>query len=92
MGVAQPEVLLLLYTATDECGNSATTNATFTIQDHIAPGINVSARDTSLVCGVPKSNLILQNWLANHGGAQASDMCGRLIGLITIPSLSDDCS
>jgi hypothetical protein len=82
----------VIFIATDECGNSATTSAAFTIQDHAAPTINSSARDTSLVCGVPKSNLILQNWLANHGGAQASDLCGSFTWTNNFTALSDDCS
>jgi len=62
------------FYATDECGNVDSTSATFTIVDTTPPTI-VAASDTTVECDGNGNTTDLNNWLANHGGATASDAC-----------------
>ena len=66
-------------TVTDECSNSATATATVTVVDNTDPTIDVAAQDESHECdGVSNFSTELAAWLANNGGATASDACGPL--------------
>jgi hypothetical protein len=83
---------LVIFTATDACGNSLTTSATFTIADHLAPAISVAAQGTTIVCGQPGTQTEVQNWLNTHGGAVANDQCGSVSWTNNFPVLPDTCS
>ena len=63
------------FTVTDECGNSTSKQATFTIKDTLAPEITLEAKDLEMVCGT-NTDAQITTWLNNHGGAVASDLCG----------------
>ncbi len=78
-GCGISEYATVIFTANDECGNSSSTSATFSIEDHIAPNIDIVARDTSIDCEIPDHEIILQNWLNNHGEAHAQDICSGVI-------------
>ena len=79
------------FTATDECGNTSTTSATFTIEDTQAPIINPSASDLTVECDGQGNTTALNNWLANHGGAQASDVGGTVYWSNNFTGLSNGC-
>ena len=40
----------VIFTATDDCGNSSTTSATFTIEDTTPPTIDTAASDQTVQC------------------------------------------
>jgi hypothetical protein len=80
----------VIFTATDECGNGTTTNASFTIMDNVAPNLITGAHDTTIQCGSNQA-LIIQNWLSNHGGASANDNCGSVSWTNNYTSLSNGC-
>ena len=63
------------FVATDDCDNADSTQATFTIEDTIKPTISVTASDTTTECDGAGNSDQLMAWLANHGGASASDVC-----------------
>ncbi|MBT8288436.1 MAG: T9SS type A sorting domain-containing protein [Bacteroidia bacterium] len=65
----------VIFTATDDCGNKSTTSATFTIQDSQAPSIDIQASDQTVECDGEGNAADLEAWLANNGGASASDLC-----------------
>ncbi|CDF80050.1 conserved hypothetical protein [Formosa agariphila KMM 3901] len=68
----------VIFTATDACGNSVDTAATYTIIDELAPEITTQAQDITLECG--DSNITdIQNWLNTNGGAMAQDVCSDVI-------------
>ena len=81
---------IISFVATDACGNSAASTATFTIADHLAPMINQTAHDTVIECGASAAQAI-QSWLDNHGDAQANDICGIVSWSNNFSSLSDLC-
>jgi len=81
----------VIFSATDDCGNSITTNATFTIEDSVAPSIDVVAQDTTIECGTSNQQTVIQHWLENQGGANASDICENVIWTNDFPVLSDTC-
>ena len=60
------------FTATDECGNSSNTTATFTIQDTQAPVVTCPANIT-LECNDPNNDAIITNWLASVSATDACD-------------------
>jgi hypothetical protein len=78
------------FTVRDECFNSTTTNATFTIVDSVSPSITATAHDTTVQCGI-SNQVVLQNWLANHAGSHATDIGGTVYGPITFTGLSNGC-
>ncbi|HRK28016.1 MAG TPA: hypothetical protein PK239_12115, partial [Chitinophagales bacterium] len=53
----------VVFTATDECNNTATTGATFTIQDTQAPLITTTASDYTAECDGLGNTVELDNWL-----------------------------
>ncbi|MEP6647804.1 MAG: hypothetical protein ABJC12_12015, partial [Saprospiraceae bacterium] len=79
------------FKATDGCGNTSTTNASFTIEDHVAPNLILAAIDTTIECSAAGQNIILQNWLNKRGGATSTDVCGNIIWSNNYSSLSNDC-
>jgi hypothetical protein len=80
------------FIATDDCGNStAQFVQVITITDNNAPVIDTPAQNASTECS---SNNIadLNAWIANHGGAVASDVCsGVLTWTNTIPTFNPGC-
>src|SRR5690606_32817903 len=63
--------------AHDDCGNTSKTSATFTIEDTTAPDITPAA-DMTVECDGQGNAAELAAWVANHGGATASDTCGDI--------------
>ena len=68
----------VIFTATDECGNSSTTSATLTVIDTLGPIITLEAQDTLIFCSTPGMSDVIQSWLDRQGGALASDVCGNV--------------
>ena len=79
------------FTATDDCGNSSATTATFTIEDTTNPSIDTDAADQTVECDGAGNEDALNAWLASHGGAAASDVCGGVTWSNDFTALSDDC-
>ncbi len=67
---------IVSFTVTDDCGNSATTTATYTLMDDAPPIIFPGPTDLTESCG-GNDQLALNNWIDNIGGAIASDNCGN---------------
>jgi hypothetical protein len=78
------------FTATDACGNTSTATATFTIVDTTPPSITPAANST-VECDGQGNAAELTTWLANHGGATASDVCSGVTWSNNFTALSDDC-
>jgi len=78
------------FTATDACGLTATTSATFSLTDNTAPTLDVAASDATNECG-PNNDSELNAWLADNGGADASDACGNVTWTNDFTELSDEC-
>src|SRR5690606_13906044 len=76
-GTCTQSITIEFY-ATDDCGNTATTTAMFTITDTTAPEITTEASDDSSECqGTdPDANTDYVAWLADNGGAEASNLGG----------------
>lgn len=79
------------FVASDDCGNSSMTSAIFAVVDNTAPVINVGASNTTINCGDLDAQMQIQNWLSNHGGANASDECGSVLWTNDFPPLADTC-
>ncbi len=79
------------FTAHDDCGNQASTTATFTILDRIAPAIVTPAASQTVECDGSGNAAALAAWLASHGGAAASDVCGAVSWTNDFTALSDGC-
>ena len=67
----------MIFTATDECGNASTTEATFTIEDTTAPSLVSPATSLELECSADQQAQI-EAWLASNGGASATEDCGEI--------------
>ncbi|NRD22525.1 tandem-95 repeat protein [Winogradskyella litoriviva] len=81
----------VIFTATDDCGNTSTTSASYTIQDTTPPVITVSAANQSIECNIDDSTQNVQNWLDNNGGASATDDCSAITWTNNFTSISDGC-
>ena len=80
----------VIFTATDDCDNASSTSATFTIEDTTAPDMT-AASDETVQCDGMGNMEALNAWLANYGGATASDVCGNVTWSSNYEGLSDDC-
>jgi len=66
------------FIATDVCGNSSARTASINVIDNVGPAITLSAMDTVVNCdGLGNLNDI-DNWVANNGGAVATDNCANV--------------
>ena len=81
---------MVIFTVTDACNNSSSTTATFTIVDVTAPTIT-SASNETVECNGSGNTTQLNDWLANHGGATASDVCSGVTWSNDFTALSDGC-
>jgi hypothetical protein len=81
----------VVFTVTDECGNSTMVTATVSIDDRTAPVISTPAMNVTFGCEVADQQTSIQQWLAGHGGAQASDACDVVTWANNYTSLSHGC-
>ena len=82
---------IVVFTATDQCGNNSTTVATILINDTVGPDIEAEAKDTTVICGQNDQSAVIQYWLDRHGGAIASDQCGSVDWTNDFQALADTC-
>jgi gliding motility-associated-like protein len=68
---------IVIFSATDACGNTATSTATVTIVDTNAPVWGTNPSDLSVVCNAGTPGVIA-GWLSNNGGGSATDACGTV--------------
>lgn len=66
------------FIASDDCGNTSTTSARFTIMDTLAPIIDIPAQDVVFECDGFGNTAEVAAWTSNHGGASATDACSGL--------------
>ncbi|TVZ59840.1 gliding motility-associated-like protein [Flavobacteriaceae bacterium MAR_2010_105] len=87
-----PIVITRTYTVTDECGN---TSVSFThiinIDDSTPPSINTPASNLQVECDGSGNTTALNNWLASHGGANASDTCSTVTWSYNLDSTVNNC-
>ena len=79
------------FTATDGCGNTSTTEASFIIVDTTDPLITVEAQDMTAQCNGANNGAEILNWLNNNGFAAASEDCGNIIWTNNYGSITADC-
>ena len=80
------------FTAADDCNNMSTTTATFIIEDTTDPTITVEAENDTVECDGAGNAAALAAWLADNGGAEATDACsGPVIWSNDHVALSDLC-
>ncbi|WP_040282660.1 HYR-like domain-containing protein, partial [Psychroserpens damuponensis] len=86
------ELITVIFTATDDCGNSASTTATYAIQDTTPPVISNPASNQTVECGID-GNLSqnIQAWLSSNGGATATDDCSSVTWSNNFTTLSNNC-
>jgi hypothetical protein len=65
------------FTATDQCGNFADSEASFGITDSLPPVFSLEPSNLNINCGASNANQI-NNWLADNGGAVATDNCSDI--------------
>ncbi len=80
------------WTATDACGNTTTATQVVTVQDTTAPQITAQASNLVVECDGSGNTNTLQTWLANQGGASATDNCGNVIWTNNFSAMANDCS
>ncbi|HLF52674.1 gliding motility-associated C-terminal domain-containing protein, partial [Flavobacterium sp.] len=87
------ETTVRTYSVTDACGNSiiVTQNLIRTV-DITAPAINTQASNITVQCDGQGNQSAIANWLANNGGAVATDLCGAIIWSNNYSSITNDCS
>ena len=68
---------VIVVTATDECGNTSTESASYTINDSVAPSIT-GATSTTFQCTGSDTDLTddFDSWVADNAGATGTDDCG----------------
>ncbi|MEO6132140.1 MAG: hypothetical protein ABIQ02_09850, partial [Saprospiraceae bacterium] len=86
-------VITVTFTAKDNCNNTSTVQKTFTVTNNVAPVITTQASGAMGNCGQSNINQIFNNWIANHGGALATDDCSSVFWTTSpaAPSIHDTC-
>ncbi|WP_073000760.1 HYR domain-containing protein [Mariniphaga anaerophila] len=71
------EQVTVTFSAEDQCVNVNTAQSTITVADDVAPTWVTTAADGNSECSSsnPDDDPGYQDWLANHGGATATDNC-----------------
>lgn len=82
---------IVTFTATDDCG-STETSATLAIIDSTTPSITLPSSDVILECDGNGNQAEITNWLANRGGAGASEACGNVTWTNNYTGISDACA
>lgn len=59
----------------DACGNNATVVQTVRVRDETAPEVLKPAVDLPLECDPSSNSQAIEQWLSNHGWAEAEDSC-----------------
>ncbi len=77
------------FTLTDSNNNAITLDATFTIVDTTDPTMDVAASDSTVECDGTIDAFTA--WLADNGGAEASDACSGVTWTNDSTGLSDAC-
>src|SRR5690554_1480866 len=88
-GCAEP--IEVTFTATDACGNATSTTASYSILDTVAPVITNPAANETVECDGNGNVAALNAWLANNGGATATDDCSAIAWSNDFTGLSDGC-
>ncbi|PWI28840.1 hypothetical protein DI383_14650, partial [Flavobacteriaceae bacterium LYZ1037] len=68
----------VIFTATDACGNSVSTTASYAITDTVPPTIETEASDLTVECDGQGNIADLETWINNNGGTIASDDCSTI--------------
>ena len=80
------------FWANDLCGNTTSATAEIHITDTTPPVITTPAANQTVECDGSGNTTALNNWLASHGGAVATDACGgTLTWTNNYSALSDLC-
>jgi gliding motility-associated-like protein len=81
------------WNVTDDCGNNSETfTQVITIQDSETPKMITKATDIVVECDGQGNQNAITNWLANNGGAIASDNCSEIIWTNNFNTIANDCS
>uniref|UniRef100_UPI003216F304 HYR domain-containing protein n=1 Tax=uncultured Draconibacterium sp. TaxID=1573823 RepID=UPI003216F304 len=69
--------LPVVFSASDDCGNIGRDTAYIRVRDNLNPVITQEASDDIVDCSTinPDEHSLYLEWLANHGGATATDNC-----------------
>ena len=65
----------VIFTVSDRCGFSTTTEATFTVVDTTTPFFNPPASNVSVECDGAGNVADYSNFVSSNGGASADDVC-----------------
>ncbi|WP_456243167.1 HYR-like domain-containing protein, partial [Xanthomarina spongicola] len=85
-------IITRTWTFTDACNNSSSVSQTITVTDTIDPTIDTPASNISIECDGTGNNGAIEAWLANNGGATASDNCGTVTWTNNYGGSASDCS
>ncbi|WP_067149106.1 HYR-like domain-containing protein [Pseudotamlana agarivorans] len=81
----------VVFTATDDCGNSSTTTATYLIKDDVPPTLTTQAQNVTVQCDGLGNTTLLNDWLNTNGGAIATENCSTIVWSNDFTALSDNC-
>ena len=73
-GCAGESTIIRTWTVTDQCGNASSQTQEVNVVDQTPPTFDAPALDTSVLC-TGDVGQAFQTWMANRGGATASDNC-----------------
>ncbi|SHH07915.1 SprB repeat-containing protein, partial [Flavobacterium fluvii] len=86
-------IITRIWSLVDKCGNKAENQIqTITVSDKMAPVINTPASNITVECDGSGNKTAIANWLANNGGATATDTCSSVTWSNNFNALSNDCS
>lgn len=69
----------VVFTVADECGNTASTSATYTVADTSAPSFSLLPTNRNVECDGSGNTTDKNNWISTNGGATATDVCATTV-------------
>jgi len=90
-GCSNTGTSVVMFTVTDECGNTSTTSATLVVEDTSAPVVETGGQDITIECNTADQQVDIQVWIAGHAGAVANDACGDVTWSNDYAGLSEEC-
>ena len=79
------------FTVADDCAQTSRTTGTFTVRDTTNPTLTQQASPLVVDCSAGGSTA-LDSWLADNGGARATDTCSSVTWTNSFNPLSGDCA
>jgi gliding motility-associated-like protein len=83
-----PANVAITFTATDECGNKASTTANIIVTDNVAPVIATTPQSQIMACNASGNAAEFETWFSDAAGSAAHDACTADADLVVVTTIA----